>query len=86
MKRNSRMVRRAGLMTVVGALLLVPQSGIAQTSASDSPDIDVVRGYVMDALERFKTWDMDIALAIPDSALRWAPNPDVRDFAEQVEH
>lgn len=86
MKRNSRMVRRAGLMTVVGALLFVPPAAIAQTSASDSPDIEAVRGYVMDALERSKTWDMSIALAIPDSALRWAPNPDVRDFAEQVEH
>jgi hypothetical protein len=51
MKRNSRSVCRAGLMMFVGALLVVPRAGSAQSAASDSPDIDVVRGYVMDALE-----------------------------------
>jgi hypothetical protein len=30
--------------------------------------------------------DLEIAAAIPDSALRWAPNDEVRDFAEMVEH
>lgn len=86
MKRMTRTAGRAGWIATLVALALVPRGGTAQAQTADSPDLAVVRTYVMDALERFKAWDTSIAMAIPDSALRWAPNPEVRDFAQQVEH
>ena len=81
----SRTLARIGLMALVATVALAPRSASAQ-GAGDDPQMGVMQEYLVNAFERFKAWDVAIALAIPDSALRWAPNPDVRDFAEQVQH
>ncbi len=55
-------------------------------AAAQAPDMEVMKGYLIDAFERAKAWDVSLAQAIPDSALGWAPSPDVRGFAAQVVH
>lgn len=85
MKAFPRTLAHIGLVALVGTVALAPRSASAQ-NAGDDPQMGAMQEYLVNAFERFKAWDVAIALAIPDSALRWAPNPDVRDFAEQVEH
>ena len=57
-----------------------------EDDADDELDLATVRAFLIEGLEKNKEMDMEFAHAIPDSALRWAPNADVRDFAEQVVH
>jgi hypothetical protein len=45
-----------------------------------------LREMLIHGFEQYRAHDLEIAAAIPDSALRWAPNDEVRDFAEMVEH
>lgn len=76
---------------ITGYLLLaavVPRAARAQESVSSgvSVDVEVLRAMLISGFERQKANDMEFARAIPDSALRWAPNDEVRDFAEQVVH
>ncbi len=49
-------------------------------------EMETIRAYLIDAFERARAMDVEFAAAIPDSALRWAPNDEVRDFAEQIAH
>ncbi len=51
-----------------------------------SVDVEVLRTMLISGFERQKANDVTFARAIPDSALRWAPNDIVRDFAQQVMH
>lgn len=44
------------------------------------------RTLLLSGFENNRLMDVDFVRAIPDSALRWAPNDAVRDFAEQIEH
>lgn len=49
-------------------------------------DADSLRGVLIRGFEQGRAVDRAFVRAIPDTALRWAPTEDVRDFAEQVEH
>ncbi len=59
-----------------------PNGELSQTPE----DVEAVRAYLLEAFERQKQLDMAFAAAMPDSAWRWAPNDDVRDFAKQIAH
>ncbi len=41
---------------------------------------------LVEGFESARTMDLEFAMAIPDSALRWAPTEGVRTFTEQVAH
>lgn len=60
----------------------------ACNTASLPPHLDGegVREMLVTGFEQYKAHDLEIVAAIPDSALRWAPNDEVRDFAEQLAH
>ncbi len=62
--------------------------GVACSPAPMPPHLDGedIRDMLIHGFEQYKEHDLEIAAAIPDSALRWAPNDEVRDFAEMVEH
>ena len=66
----------------------MPKATVAQGAGGKGPTIEVeaIRAMLLHGLEQGRAMDIDFARAIPDSALRWAPTPEVRDFAEQVEH
>jgi hypothetical protein len=69
----------------------MPEMTVAQEAGGaggSGPTIEVetIRALLLHGLEQGRAMDIDFARAIPDSALRWAPTPEVRDFAEQVEH
>ena len=49
-------------------------------------DVEVLRAVLLHGLEQHKQMDIEFTQAIPDSALRWKPTPEVRDFAQQIEH
>lgn len=65
------------------AALIAPAALAAQAGG---PDAEAVKAYLVDGFERAKATDVAFAETIPDSALRWAPTPGVRDFAQQVVH
>ncbi|TFG54318.1 MAG: DinB family protein [Gemmatimonadales bacterium] len=82
---------RAGIaIALMGVVWLGTSAGTAaaQQHGAAGPAIEVesIRALLLQGLEQGKAMDIDFARAIPDSALRWAPTPEVRDFAEQVEH
>ncbi len=58
----------------------------AQQASGVTIDVESIRALLVTGFENNRSMDMDFVRAIPDSALRWAPNEDVRDFAEQIEH
>ena len=58
----------------------------AQQASGVTIDVESIRALLVTGFENNRAMDMDFVRAIPDSALRWAPNEDVRDFAEQIEH
>jgi hypothetical protein len=67
----------------------MPEVTVAQgAGGTGQPTIEVeaIRALLLHGFEQGRAMDIDFARAIPDSALRWAPTPEVRDFAEQVEH
>ncbi len=47
---------------------------------------EAIRALLIEAFQRAKALDIEFARAIPDSAMRWAPSPDVRDFSGQLIH
>ncbi len=76
---------------VLGFLLAVavPRPAWAQEEPASSGvtiDVEVLRALLVEGLEANKMMDVEFALAIPDSALRWAPTPGVRDFVQQLNH
>ncbi len=78
-----------GALAAAVCLLAVPllmAACAAPAQSSDDGELDTIKGYLVDAFERAKAWDVSLAQAIPDSAMAWAPNPDVRGFAAQVIH
>lgn len=85
-------IRTAPHAARVGAGALLALSLLAAPTAAQDADtgsdasMTVMQAYLINAFERAKAWDMSLAQAIPDSALRWAPSDDVRDYAEQVVH
>ena len=76
----------AGLGLVLA--VVTPEATVAQGAGGSGPTIEVetIRALLLRGFEQGKAMDIDFARAIPDSALRWAPTSEVRDFAEQVEH
>ncbi len=58
----------------------------AQQASGVTIDVESIRALLVTGFENNRAMDMDFVRAIPDSALRWAPTEDVRDFAEQIEH
>ncbi len=75
-------------IAVIGMVLLgmVLAPAPAQGQAAPAVEVETLRAMLLQGLEQGKAMDIDFARAIPDSALRWAPVPGVRDFAQQVEH
>jgi len=71
------------VLTLVGFLSCATSS---RATRSDALDTEAIREFLANGLEANKAMDIDFARAIPDSALRWAPTPDVRDFAQQIAH
>ncbi len=73
------------LVPLTAALTLaLPASTAAQQPVAIN--VDSIRALLIRGLEQHKLMDIAFAQAIPDSAVRWAPTPEVRDFAEQIEH
>ncbi len=62
--------------------------GACVSGCNETPgiDIEVVRTYLIDALERNRDQDLAFLAVAPDSMLRWAPTPQVRDFTQQIAH
>ncbi|MDH3732995.1 MAG: DinB family protein [Gemmatimonadota bacterium] len=73
--------KRAGFAGLAIAALLLTGAMDATAQSADG-----MKGYLIDAFERAKAWDISLAEAIPDSAMDWAPNADVRGFAAQIVH
>lgn len=68
------------------ALALAGFSLVGGVTAAAAQDAEGMKTYLIDGFERAKAWDLAIAEAMPDSAMEWAPTPDVRGFAEQIIH
>ena len=61
----------------------------AACAPADPPpavDIEDIRVMLIDGFEKHRMMDVEFAMAIPDSALRWAPTDGVRGFTGQVAH
>lgn len=69
------------------AACLLSSDALAQTGGARATlDVETVRAWLINGFEQHRAMDVEFIRAIPDSALRWAPTPGVRDFAEQIEH
>jgi hypothetical protein len=79
MKSLNHAARRAGSMLAMVLLL-------GNATGADAQSADGMHAYLVDAFERAKAWDISMAEAMPDSAMDWAPTPDVRGFAAQIVH
>ncbi|MDX1579225.1 MAG: hypothetical protein R3266_12115 [Gemmatimonadota bacterium] len=58
----------------------------AATQSEAGAEMEALKGYLVNAFERAKAWDLALTEAMPDSALHWAPSSDVRDFGAQIVH
>ena len=72
--------RAVTVAVLLGTLAWSP--GAAQASI----DIEDFRAMLIDGFEKARTMDVEFAMAIPDSALRWAPTEGVRTFTHQIAH
>ena len=72
------------MLTVVAltATALVPSPARAQADST----LESIRLVLIQRFERNREMDLTFLDAVPDSAWRWAPTPDVRDYAEQMAH
>ena len=73
----------------IGVLILAlgaPPAMAQEPHSGVTIDIESIRELLLFGFEQNKLMDIEFARAIPDSALRWKPTPEVRDFAEQVRH
>lgn len=86
MSGRARAVSLRGLR--LGLLLAVLPLGSASANGQGPPETDVeaIRAYLVDALQRNRELDVAYVRAMPDSAWRWAPARGVRDFAQQMAH
>ena len=69
---------------IIGAS--VGEAEARQAASGVTIDVESIRTLLLSGFENNRLMDVDFVRAIPDSALRWAPNEVVRDFAEQIEH
>lgn len=76
------------LPIAIPLILLAPLPVTAQAGPAEAERIDAaaLKKHLIAGFERAKQMELAFVRAIPDSALRWSPTPDVRDFAEQVAH
>ncbi len=76
------------VLSLMVAIVTAPVHALAQEEGAGTVALDVesIRALLISGFEQNRAMDVEFARAIPDSALRWAPTPEVRDFAEQVEH
>lgn len=76
------------IVTVISLSALVnPWPLVAQSMRSGTTiDVEAIRAILLNGLEQHKQMDIEFTQAIPDSALRWKPTPEVRDFAQQIHH
>lgn len=68
------------------ASLVLATTLAGPVSAQATLDIEDLRAMIIEGFEKARTMDVEFAMAIPDSALRWAPTEGVRTFSEQVAH
>ena len=69
---------------IIGAS--VGEAAARQAASGVTIDVESIRTLLLSGFENNRLMDVDFVRAIPASALRWAPNEVVRDFAEQIEH
>lgn len=82
------------LCTVLSAAVLAAAAGAgcSPEAAEEDPPVEAaveaeeLREILTRGFEEHRQMDLEYVRAVPDSALRWAPYPDVRDYAEQIEH
>ncbi len=77
------------LVLTFALLSLVPVHRAAAQGAGAMPDavgLEAIREWLIVGFEANMQMDIDFCRAIPDSALRWAPTDEVRDYAEQILH
>ena len=72
--------KAVAVAVLLGGLVSSPVTGQA------SIDIEEFRSMLIEGFENARTMDIEFAMAIPDSAFRWAPTDGVRTFSEQVAH
>ncbi len=78
-------------LSVVALSVLIIAASVGKAEARQAAsgvtiDVESIRALLVTGFENNRAMDIDFVRAIPDSAFRWAPNEDVRDFAEQIEH
>ena len=69
-----------------GLIVAVALTCVAPLQAQRSSTVSEIRVHLLDGLRRNEAMDLAYLDAAPDSMLRWAPSPEVRDFAEQLVH
>ncbi|UCF18216.1 MAG: DinB family protein [Gemmatimonadota bacterium] len=75
------------LMALAGSLALAtPGAAQVDEPAGTKIDAEAVRAMLIRGFEQSRDMDLDYCRAMPDSALRWKPNPEVRDYAQQIVH
>jgi hypothetical protein len=81
-------IRSVGLLSAVTLACLLGACAEGEDEDADDGGLntETVRAFLIEGLEANKQMDIGFARAIPDTAMRWAPNDEVRDFAEQVMH
>jgi DinB superfamily len=75
--------RRTHILLVL-LLVLSPKALHSQSTAGD--ETEAIRAYLLQAFQRNMELDLAYLDAAPDSMLRWAPTPGVRDFTQQLVH
>lgn len=78
--------RRSWTVPVGTALLMAAAWTMPGAGQEPAVGVESIRAMLLRGLETHREMDLALVGAIPDSALRWAPTPGVRDFAQQVEH
>ncbi len=74
------------LSKAVTVAMLLGGLASSPVAAQASIDIEDFRAMLIEGFENARTMDVEFAMAIPDSAFRWAPTEGVRTFTEQVAH
>lgn len=69
-------------VVALNSAALAPSPARAQVDST----LESIRSVLTQRFERNREMDLAFLDAMPDSAWRWAPTPDVRDYAEQMAH
>jgi hypothetical protein len=76
------------LLAALAGSLALATPGAAQVEEAATTQIDAaaVRAMLIRGFEQSRAMDLDYSSAMPDSALRWKPNLEVRDYTQQIIH